>query len=78
MKYFVHFFLFNLFVSSYYTSGIEAHHYVPAESPPNEQNPKPPNRVYALCSQDESSVVLNNIAAKDANGKSVNCYPLSE
>ena len=61
--------MFNSFVSSYHTSGIESHHYVPPEVPPTAENPKPPNRVYALCSQDESSVVLNNIAAKDANGK---------
>ena len=50
---------------NYHTLGIEAHHCVQ----PDEKDPKPQNRVHALCSQDESSVVLNQIAAKDANGE---------
>jgi hypothetical protein len=52
-------------LNNYHTLGIEAHHCVQ----PDEKDPKPQNRVHALCSQDESSVVLNQIAAKDANGE---------
>lgn len=48
--------------------GIEQHHC--------DGDPAAGPRVYALCAQDESSVVLNQFAARDAAGMSQNLVPI--